>query len=72
MTFAAVAGLPFPDAPINRKTWSAAHKAAIEPFEGIAVSVVGYIVAVKKQSGGNGEATNCHFSKPDFVDVHVD
>jgi hypothetical protein len=35
------------------------------------VSVVGYIVAVKKQSGGDGEATNCHFNTTNFVDVHV-
>jgi hypothetical protein len=35
------------------------------------VSVVGYIVAVKKQYGGSGEATNCHFNTANFVDVHV-
>jgi hypothetical protein len=51
--------------------WSAAEKAAIAQFEGVAVSVVGFIVAVKKQSGGSGEATNCHFNITNFVHTHV-
>ena len=63
--------LPTPDAPTNRKNWTAAQLAEIEPFEGVPVSVVGFIVAVKKQSGGTGEATNCHFNQPNFVDSHV-
>jgi hypothetical protein len=28
-------------------------------------------LAVKKQYGGSGESTNCHFNKADFVDAHV-
>ena len=43
----------------------------IEPYEGVAVSVGGYISRVKKQHGGGGEATNCHFNRVNFVDVHV-
>ena len=71
VTFDALAGLSFPDAPINRNNWTLAQKDAIAPFEGVAVSVVGFIVAVKKQSGGSGEATNCHFNTVNLVDVHV-
>lgn len=71
VTVAAIAELPYPDAPTNRNKWSAEQLEAIAPFEGVAVSVVGYVVAVKKQSGGSGEATNCHFNAPNFVDVHV-
>jgi len=71
VTFDALVSLPYPDASINRNSWTAAQLAEIEPFEGVAVSVVGYIVAVKKQYGASGEATNCHFNKPNFVDVHV-
>jgi len=71
VTFAALAGLPYPNASTNRNNWTAAEKAQIAPFEGVAVSVTGFIVAVKKQSGGTGEATNCHFNKPQFVDAHV-
>jgi hypothetical protein len=71
VTFSALKSLSYPEASTNRKNWTAAQTAAIEPFEGVAVSVAGFIVAVKKQSGGSGEATNCHFSQTNFVDVHV-
>jgi hypothetical protein len=71
VTFSALQSVPFPDAPTNRKNWTGAQLAQIEPFEGLAVSVIGFIVAVKKQSGGGGEATNCHFNTTDVVDTHV-
>jgi hypothetical protein len=71
VTFGALMALPNPNASTNRNNWTAAQKAVIAPFEGAAVSVVGFIVAVKKQYGGSGESTNCHFNKADFVDSHV-
>lgn len=72
VTWRALRDLPYPtDAPNSRKNWTSAQKAKIEPFEGVAVSVIGYIVAVKKQYGGSGEATNCHFNTATFVDAHV-
>ena len=46
-----------PDASTNRTHWSAAETAQIAPYEGVAVSVVGFIVAVKKQSGGGDLVT---------------
>ena len=55
----------------HRKDWTAQELAMIEPFEGIAVRVVGYIVAIKPQNGGNGEGTNCNFNKVGDVDTHL-
>lgn len=55
----------------HRKDWIAQELAVIEPFEGIAVRVVGYIVAIKPQNGGNGEGTNCNFNKVGDVDTHL-
>jgi hypothetical protein len=71
VAFSTVAALPYPDANTKRSKWTPDQLAAIAPFEGVAVSVEGFIVAVKKQSGGGGEETNCHFNQPNFVDVHV-
>jgi len=69
--FGALSTLPFPDASTNRAKWTSEELQKIEPYEGIPVSVIGYIVAVKKQFGGAGEATNCHFSQEPFVDTHM-
>jgi hypothetical protein len=71
LTFTALRDLPYPVANTKRSKWTADQLAEIAPFEGVAVSVEGYIVAVKKQFGGSGEETNCHFSKPQFVDTHM-
>lgn len=72
VTFHALVSLPSPSsASTNRKTWTVTQRGVIAPFEGVAVSVQGYIVAVKKQSGGSGEATNCHFGTATSTDVHV-
>jgi len=71
VTFSALKSLSYPDASTNRNNWTAAEMAQIAPFEGVAVSVTGFIVAVKKQAGGSGEATNCHFHTLNFVDVHM-
>lgn len=71
VSFDAILALPDPAAPPNRRTWTQAQKDVIEPYEGVPVSVIGYINRVKKQHGGSGESTNCHFSQQAFVDVHV-
>ena len=55
----------------HRKDWTAQELAIIEPFEGIAVRVIGYIVAIKPQNTGNGEGTNCNFNKIGDVDTHL-
>jgi hypothetical protein len=71
VTFGALATLPYPDASTDRRKWAADQLRAIEPYEGVAVSITGYLVAVKKQLGGGGESTNCHFSQEAFVDTHM-
>lgn len=40
----------------------------IQPFEGIPVSVVGYLVKIKVEGA---ESTNCHFVNPEEVDWHI-
>src|SRR5262249_14423804 len=70
--FTALTDLDWPHAAkTDRTNWTAAETAVISPFEGVQIYVVAYIVAVKKQFGGTGEATNCHFSLQNFVDTHV-
>ncbi len=71
ISFEALQSLAYPDAPTNRKKWSAGQLDQIKPYEGAGVSVIGFLVAVKKQFGGGGEATNCHFSQEAFVDSHL-
>ena len=43
----------------------------IQPFEGIAVRVIGHLVALKPQNHGSGESTNCHWTKSSQVDWHM-
>lgn len=33
--------------------------------------MVGYLVAIKPQTGGSGESTNCYMTRPAEVDWHV-
>jgi uncharacterized protein YgiM (DUF1202 family) len=71
VTFMALAMLPYPKAPKERSQWSAMQLAVIEPFEGVGVRVVGYLAALKPQTGGSGESTNCHMTKAAEVDWHM-
>jgi len=71
ITFQAIAALPDPNAPAKRSKWTPPQLQVIEPFEGVAVSVIGYIVAVRNQNSGSGEATNCHYTASGFVDLHI-
>jgi len=66
----AVAQLPYPVAPPHRHDWSAAQLAEIGRFEGTAVRVVGYLVALKPQTG-NAESTNCFETQARAVDWHL-
>jgi hypothetical protein len=43
----------------------------IQPYEGVPVSVVGYVVKIKVEDTGSGESTNCHFVNPNEVDWHM-
>jgi hypothetical protein len=70
VTWAAIAKLPYPNAPRSLDSWSPAELAQIAPYEGIAVRTVGYIAKIKVEAG-SGESTNCHFTKDSEVDWHV-
>jgi len=70
--FPALTRLPSPQsAPRNRGQWTPAQLQVIAPYEGAAVSVIGYIVAIKPQTWGSGESTNCHRHAAPLVDWHV-
>ena len=70
--FDGVASLPYPTpASKHRHDWTAAQLGVIKPFEGEAVTVIGYIVALKPQTGGSGESTNCHWTQAAQVDWHI-
>lgn len=70
VTFEALAKLPYPKAGKRRSGWSEEHLSEIRPYEGVAVRVVGYLVAIRAQSG-SGEATNCGFKKSAETDWHM-
>jgi hypothetical protein len=71
VTWSALQALPFPDAPNSLDRWSPDQLSVIEPYEGIALSVVGYLTAIKVEDRGRGESTNCHFINPEEVDWHM-
>ncbi len=70
VTFKALAYLPYPKAPKERSQWSNDQLDVIRPFEGVAVRVVGYLVALKPQTG-SAEKTNCRFTKAGETDWHL-
>ena len=72
VTFQAIAGRSYPSpAPLERRNWTQDQLSQITPFEGAAVSVEGYVVAIRAQTGGSGETTNCHFHHAAAVDWHI-
>ena len=76
VTFDSIVNLPKAHVKTKRSAWRTADRATaatdIVPFEGVALSVVGFIVTrVKVQSGGTGEGTNCNFRLPAEVDWHI-
>lgn len=76
--FASIPALPYPkNHKPQRGRWPASDLAVIAPYEGIAVSVTGFIakqrgiiVEDSKNSKG-GESTNCHAGDDPGVDWHV-
>jgi hypothetical protein len=55
----------------SRLNWPAESLAVIRRYEGVALTVVGWLVALKPQTGGSGEATNCSMTRSSEVDWHV-
>jgi hypothetical protein len=70
-TFDAIASLPYPVGPPHRHDWTPAQLSEIQRYEGVAVRVIGYLVALKPQRGGSGESTNCHWTAANEVDWHI-
>ena len=71
-TFDAIADLQYPATrSTDRTSWPSDSLAVIQRSEGAAVQIVGYLVALKPQTGGNGESTNCHMTRSAEVDWHV-
>jgi hypothetical protein len=67
--FSVIATLAYPrPAPTQRIKWSSQQLDEIKPYEGAAVSVVGYVAAVKVEGK---ESTNCGWTKPSEVDWHI-
>jgi len=71
VSFDAVADLRYPATrSTSRLNWPAESLAVVRQFEGVALRVVGYLVAIKPQ-GGSGESTNCHMTRASEVDWHM-
>jgi len=73
----AINNLAFPQgAPKSLDNWTDAQLAQIAPFQGVAVSVEGFLFKVKVESSSRnarrgGESTNCHFRLAADVDWHM-
>ena len=71
VTFGAIDALPDPHAPRSRANWDPGDLQQIAPFEGAAISLEGFLVAYKPQTGSSGEACNCRKHAATDVDVHM-
>ncbi len=71
VSWKALQSLPYPNAAKSLAQWTPQEIAQIQPYEGVPITVVGYIVKIKVEDGGSGESTNCHFANPEEVDWHV-
>jgi hypothetical protein len=70
-TWKALRRMPYPVAEKSLADWTPEQLSQIEPYQGIAVTVVGYLAALKPQNHGSGESTNCHFTNSEEVDWHM-
>ncbi|TMQ56942.1 MAG: hypothetical protein E6K76_11875 [Candidatus Eisenbacteria bacterium] len=68
VTFDAIAKLPYPKAPHSRTDWSGAQLKKIEPYEGVALTVAGYLVGLRVEGA---EMTNCGMTDSVDVDWHM-
>ena len=78
VTFDAMLALPYPtNHKPHRTSWPQTDVDVIAPYEGIAVSVTGFIakkrgiIVESAPYSKNGESTNCHATDPDGVDWHM-
>ena len=71
VTVGAILALPLLQAQAKpRNSWEAADSIKVAKFEGIPLTVTGFIAALKPQ-GGNQESTNCGFTGEANTDWHV-
>lgn len=71
VTFDAIAQLPYPKAKPHRHDWQQQQLDSIAPFEGVPLAVTGYLVALKPQTSGSGESTNCNMTGATETDWHI-
>ena len=72
VAFDAIGDLPYPATGAkSRLDWPAESLTVVLRLEGAAVQVSGYLVAIKPQTGGSGETTNCHMTRASEVDWHM-
>lgn len=78
VTFDAILAVPYPkNEKGQRSDWSAADLAVITPFEGVAISITGFIakqrgiIVEDAQNSPTGESTNCHATDDAGVDWHM-
>lgn len=71
VSWKALQSLPYPVAGRSLAQWTPQQIAAIQPYEGVPVSVTGYLIKIKVEDTGSGESTNCHFVNSEEVDWHV-
>ncbi len=68
VSFQAVLGLPWQGMRTRRFDWTTADRTRTADYEGAAISVTGFLVAVEPKTG---EACNCENASPDWVDWHI-
>jgi len=70
VSFDTVAALPYPTGPQSRLKWAPAPLAQIEQYEGVPLTVEGYLEKIKPQTGSS-ESVNCNFTAAVDTDWHI-
>lgn len=71
ISFDAFFGLPDLHVPKDRSKWKQNDADEIASFEGVSISLTGYLVAIKPQDSGSGETTNCRWTNYSETDWHM-
>ena len=71
VSFDAFFALPDLHVPKDRSKWKPDDADEIAKFEGVSLSLTGYLVAIKPQDSGSGETTNCRWTKYSETDWHM-
>lgn len=71
VNFDALLQLPDLHVPRDRAKWSDEDSTEIAKYEGVPLTVIGYLVAIKPQTSGSGETTNCRWKAYSEVDWHI-